>query len=207
MRLLTLVVGLLLSLGSAPCFAGSSDASNASVQDLSVQDATFDVTSVDNDSYVTTMGSIKNASAACFDELVVEIKYFDANKTLVDTITQPLYGIVVPPSEEVAFRVRDIAAKPKTAYTSQSIRVISAEPRSQGRNSSGVSSTIAKVLASWGPILLLIGVWVYFMQRMRRKDSPQERTLALIQQQNGILEAQYKVLERLTVAVETMVRR
>ena len=46
-------------------------------------------------------------------------------------------------------------------------------------------------------MLLLIGVWIYFMQRMKRKDSPQERTLTLIEQQNTLLAAQVKVLERI----------
>jgi flagellar biogenesis protein FliO len=51
-------------------------------------------------------------------------------------------------------------------------------------------------------MLLLIGVWIYFMKKMSRKDSPQKRTIELIQEQNLTLARQLEVLERLAVAAE-----
>jgi hypothetical protein len=51
-------------------------------------------------------------------------------------------------------------------------------------------------------MLLLIGVWIFFMRKINRKDSPQAQSLRLIEQQNALFDAQNKLLERLAVAAE-----
>jgi hypothetical protein len=42
---------------------------------------------------------------------------------------------------------------------------------------------------------------------MKRKDSPQSRSLALIEQQNAVLQAQNGLLERLVAAAENRTGR
>jgi ATP-dependent Zn protease len=177
--------------------------SAAPLQNLSVTEATFDFTVERDHSFIITLGSIKNTSPVCFDNVVVEVKYFDGNKKLIDTITQSLYDIVVPASGEVAFRVRDAAAKSKDLYVTQNIRVVSAEPREPDKKTiSDARSQFIDIFLSWVPILLLIGVWIYFILKFRGKGSAQERSLMLMQQQNAILEAQSGLLERLAKAIE-----
>lgn len=151
---------------------------------------------------VTTLGALKNSSADCLEKVVVEIKYFDTKRTLIDTVTQPLYGVVVPAKQEAAFRVRDDAAQSKDAYATQSVRVVSAEVRGSRNTKQPASSPFVDFLVSWGPMFLLIGVWIFFMQRMKRKDSPQSRTLAMFERQNAILEAQNSLLARIATAAE-----
>ncbi|MDR0776379.1 MAG: hypothetical protein LBE81_07050 [Azonexus sp.] len=161
---------------------------------VSITDVSLTYAQSEGYSFVTTIGTIKNASESLIENLVIEVKYFDADKKLIDVVTQPVYGLVVPASQEVAFRIRDVADKPKAAYASNAVRVVSAEPRvtRQPQPKQSSFSWIVDVLVSWVPILLLIAVWIYFM---RRKDSPQARTIELIEKQNAIL-------ERLAVAVE-----
>ena len=43
-------------------------------------------------------------------------------------------------------------------------------------------------LDNWGPMLLLIGVWVFFMLLMMRKKSPHNQSLAEMRRHNEALE-------------------
>jgi ATP-dependent Zn protease len=135
----------------------------------------------------------------------MEVKYFDADKKLIDVVTQPLYGVVVPPSQEVAFRVRDAADKPKTSYVSNSVRVVSAEQRApqrqqsserapQRQQSSQSSFSWSELLISSAPLLLLIGVMLFSIRSM---NSPLIRNVELMEKQNALL-------ERLAVAAEKL---
>jgi ATP-dependent Zn protease len=148
---------------------------------------------------------MKNVSSTCFDSVVVEVKYFDAKNNHVDTITQPLYGVVASPSNEVAFRVRDEAAHAKEVYSSQVIRFVSAEPRKAPRTAAkapSFQSSLGDFLVSWGPLLLLIGVWIFYMQRMKSKDSPQGKLVTLYEKQVEILETQNTTFDRIANALE-----
>ena len=156
---------------------------------ISITDTSLTYTQGEGPAFVTTIATIKNSSESLIEDIVVEVKYFNADKKLIDVVTQPIYGLVVPASQEVAFRVRDLADKPKTAYVSNSIRVVSAEQRATQQPKPKQSSfSWADLLASWGPMLLLIAVWVFFMRRMNKKGSPQVRTVELIEKQNAVLE-------------------
>jgi hypothetical protein len=43
-------------------------------------------------------------------------------------------------------------------------------------------------LANWGPMLLLIGLWIFFIAMMYRKGSPAQRSLAEQRRHNDVLE-------------------
>jgi ATP-dependent Zn protease len=170
---------------------------------LKVSNTVFSYSQEEGRNVITTIGAIQNTSQARAEELVVEVRYFDRNKILIDSVTQPMYGVVVPPGQQLSFRVRDAADKPKSAYATSVARVVSAEQRTPSKpQSKGNLSFLTDILISWAPMLLLIGVWIYFMKKMSRKDSPQKRTIELIQEQNLTLARQLEVLERLAVAAE-----
>jgi hypothetical protein len=80
---------------------------------LSVKLQTIEVSQNENRRSVASLGTIKNTSDSCFEEAVVEVKYFDSGHNLIDTVVQPMYGLIIPPRSEVAVRVMDAAAKPK----------------------------------------------------------------------------------------------
>ena len=152
---------------------------------VSIVDASLAYSQDNGSPVVTTIGTIKNSSESLIEDIVVEVKYFDGEKKLIDVITQPIYGLVVPASQEVAFRVRDVADKPKAAYVSNSVRVVSAEQRPQSKQS---SFSWPEILISWAPMLLLIAVWIFFTHKFNKKGSPNARTIELIENQNAILE-------------------
>lgn len=170
---------------------------------LKISETVFSYSQEVGRNLITTLGTINNTTNARAEELVVEVKYFDRNKVLIDSVTQPLYGLVIPPGQQVSFRVRDSADKPKAAYASSVARVVSAEQRvSVQRQAKGNRSYLADIFISWGPMLLLIAVWIYFMRKMNRKDSPQKKSLDLAEIQNATLARQLEVFERLAVAAE-----
>ncbi|MBI4987676.1 MAG: hypothetical protein HZC23_02550 [Rhodocyclales bacterium] len=170
---------------------------------VTVIDTSLTYSQSDRPSLVTTIGTIRNMSASLVEDIVVEVKYFNAEKKLIDVVTQPLFGVVVPASQEVSFRVRDAADKPRTAYASSTVRVVSAEQRVvQQPQAKQASFSWSDLLVSWGPMLLLIGVWIFFMRKLNKKGSPQVRTVELIEQQNATHARQLEVLERLAVAAE-----
>ena len=152
---------------------------------------------------ITTMGTLQNTSAAYVREVIVEVTYFDATGGLIDAVTQRLYGLSIPPAEQMVFRVRDTADKPKRAYASSKVRIISAEgyrgePTSWQQKAPAVAMDL---LSTWSPMLFMIGVWLFAMRKYG-KASSQTRTVALIEDQNAMLAHQLAALERLATAAE-----
>ena len=201
MHFRSLVIVASLNIPFAALACPQSDGPVGSEADLTVLSTSFTVSDEDQRRMVTTLGRLKNASSDCLEEIFLEVKFLDATGGVIDTVTQPAYGLVVPAKGEASFRVRDTASQPKSAYVSQSVRVLAAEARRKPVPKTQ-SSPLVEFLVAWGPMLLLIGVWIFFMQRMKRKDSPQGRSLALIEQQNSILEAQNALLARIAAATE-----
>jgi hypothetical protein len=158
---------------------------------------------------INALGVLKNTAAACADNIVVEVRFFDEQKNVVDVITSPLDGIVVPASKEVAFRVQGAAAQPKVAYASMSARVVSAEQRYRGGVSQAPTwqSQVLGFLGSWGPMLLLIGVWLWIMRRYNGKKSPQQRTLALWEQQIELLRQELATMQQLAESLRKLAER
>lgn len=176
--------------------------SPARVDQLAVSNTSLNVS--DEPRMVTSLATLKNASADSVRDVMLEVKYFDANHVLVDTVTQPVDGLFVPASGAVAFRIREVAARAKEAYVSQEMRIISAVAIKPHPEPSTMS-VLLDYLVSWGPMLLLIGVFGFFIKRASGKGSVQNRTLALVEAQNTLLETKLRLLERLAVAAEAKV--
>lgn len=192
------VVALLGSAAVQACPAAQEfDESGAA---LKVLRATLSYEKEEAGGMVTTLAAVRNTAAVCVENLVVEVNYFDADKKLVDTVTQLLYGVVLPPSQEVSFRVRDTAARDKGAYAAVQVRIVAAEQRAGRARRSEDSAW--KWLESWGPMLLLIGVWIVVLVRSRGRNSPYGKTIALLEAQTAAQARQIAALERLGDAVE-----
>jgi hypothetical protein len=75
---------------------------------------------------ISVIGTIRNESNIGWKDVYLEAQYFDGSGTLIDTIGQEQYGLVVPPHEEVAFRIRGTAARGEKEYASHKVFVRSA---------------------------------------------------------------------------------
>jgi len=195
-----------LWVAAAPAFAQSCPAvqkPDSADKSLSVAGTSLAVEiDTDNDRSVITLGSIKNSSATCFRDLMVEVKYFNAKGENIDTFTQTIARFHSPPGSEIGFRVWDRALRARDAYASQTLRLVSARPMVIEKEEAAqpARSFFVTLLVNWFPMLMLIGIWVWSIWRFTRQGSVQQLQLAAI-------EAQGRLLERQVIAIETLAQR
>ena len=132
---------------------------------------------------------------------MVEAKLADSTGKVIEVLTESLYGITVPAGQQVAFRMQGSAAASESAYASVQARVTSGETQ-KARPQQKPESRIIAFLVSWGPMLVLILVWVYLARKFNGKGSLQNRTVDLIAEQNAILTKQLAAIETIAQAAQ-----
>ena len=156
--------------------------------------------------YITCIGEIQNLTDDVWDDLVVEVKYFNSNGALIDTETESLYSYVLQAKDTIPFRVRIQADRNASEYSTHSVRITSAERKSRYESQNSPkkkSSLISNILISWAPMIILIGVWVLFMRfYLSNKRSPQAKSIELLKNQAILIEKHNQLFERLVNAVE-----
>jgi ATP-dependent Zn protease len=157
--------------------------------------------------YVTSIGKIKNNTDYNISDIVLEAQFFDGQKNLIDVASENLYYVNVSPHDEIAFKLQTTAATRNDDYSSQSVRVIGMTEEkpctSSGTNQSRSKKNVwLNMLINWFPLLLLLALWMLFMRRYAGKNSPQHKTINLIEEQNSLFTHQNKLLERIAYAVE-----
>jgi hypothetical protein len=70
---------------------------------------------------ISTIGTIRNVGDIPWENLKLEVRYFDAAGNLIDTESSEEYGLVVPAHGVSAFRIRAAADKPREVYSSQQV--------------------------------------------------------------------------------------
>ncbi len=178
---------------------GSPDVVDTSM--LEVQPTSLDVSADGGHRVVTTLGTIRNPSGNCFQNVVLELQYFDSSKNHIDTVVETMEGFVVPAGETVEFRVREPASRDPAAYASQAVRLVDADMR-WVKGSAKESNRFVDLLLSWAPMLLLIGVWIYFIRRQSNAKSIQGRMIAIMEQQLEVAKAQGLAIQHAAAALE-----
>jgi hypothetical protein len=164
----------------------------------------FTATKTDGPALLTVLGTFRNTTESTVSDLVVEAKLLDASGKVIDVLTQPVYGVLVQAGQDVAFRMQGAAAEQPSAYASVQARVTSGETQQsrQPRAEKDDGTQLSSLLMSWGPMLLLIVVWIYMARKYSGKGSVQDRTLDLIAEQNAILSKQLAAIESIAAAAE-----
>ena len=150
---------------------------------------------------VTTLGTIANPSGNCFHNVVLELQYFDAAKNHIDTVSESVEGLLVPAGETVEFRVREPATHEAATYATQSVRLVDADVV-WVKGPAKESNVFTDLLLSWAPMLLLIGVWIYFIRRQSNAKSIQGRMITLMEQQLEVAQAQSLAIQKAAAALE-----
>lgn len=177
----------------------------AGAADLSVVDPRLERVQRGEATVLATLVSLKNTSAACLEDVVIEVRYFGADKQLIDTATESFFDIVVPPGKTVAFRLDSVPLHPLSDYVAQEVSVISASPpRAAPAQRSGPG--LIEHLLQWIPFLVFSTFLGFLLRWLRSKKSPQSRALELAAQQNILLQAQNTQLERIASALESHAR-
>ncbi len=163
---------------------------------------TFTTEKSDGPLIVTVLGTFKNTTQTRVDNLVVEAKLTDAQGKVIDVLSQPVYGVAVPPGKEVAFRVQGRAAAPQSSYVAVQARVTSGEAHiaKPVRQTSQEKSPWLDVLVSWGPILLLIVVWLLLARKYNGRGSTNDKMLVAANEQNALLSRQLTAIESIAAA-------
>jgi hypothetical protein len=174
---------------------------NAQIAQLEVKPTALVVEDLGGHRVVTTLATLRNPLAACFDQLVVEVQYFDAAHAHVDTLTLPIQ-VPAPAGGEVEIRVRGDAAREKPAYASQSARVVAGVPH-RGVPPKEEPGLVMGLVLSWAPMVLLIAVWGFFIRRMNRPSTPNGRIAAAAEAQAAAILAQTRVLERIADSLQS----
>jgi ATP-dependent Zn protease len=61
-----------------------------------------------------------------------------------------------------------------------------------------------KVLVSWTPMIILIGVWIFYMKKLRM---PQGKQIDYLKRQNELMEKFVEKTERIAVSLEAISKR
>jgi ATP-dependent Zn protease len=204
MKLLFLLSSLLLAAKAMACVDHDLPGAGVGVQ---VVEASVSTSKSDGGVLVTVLGTLKNTTANRADGVVVEAKLTDRGGKVIDVISEKVYGLVVPAGQQVAFRVQGPAAADRDAYAGVQARVVSADarPGAVPRAKEQEPSLFVSLLVSWGPMLLLIGVWVLLARRYSGKGSAQEKMAVAIGEQNALLAKQLAAIE--TIAAATAAAR
>ncbi len=168
---------------------------------LKITDSKIHFSSGESSNFVSCMGTIQNSSTLVWEELVIEVQYYNKENDLIDTITEYNYGLVVPANDAATFRIRDTADKNESEYYSHKVRITSARtdsytpPRTQPRRTK--SKPLTQILISWTPMLILIAVWIIFMRKYSGKNSPQRATMGILKDQVELIKEQNSLFKNL----------
>ena len=162
----------------------------------------------DDYAFVTLIGAIDNRSDTQAARIVVEVRYFDAEGRLIDTVTERLSDVVAPPHEKVSFRVRGVADKSGDAYVSHSARVVTAQHWADpAYESRGATPGLLDGLFPWLMLVLMGLVLVILLRKFSGKGSLAERMHEIANAQTDLMSRQLKASERLAAAVEQAASR
>jgi ATP-dependent Zn protease len=154
---------------------------------------------------VTVIGEIKNTTTERIDNLILEAKLTDSNGKVIDVLSESMYGMVVPAGEQISFRLQGAAATTEATYANAQVRVVSAEGHSKStkQSSSMNESKFAEFAISWGPLVLLILVWGFFVRKYNGKGSNQSKMLTAINDQNALLARQSSAVEAIAAVLNS----
>ncbi len=178
-------------------------------ESLKIIDSKIHFSSSENHNSISCIGTIQNNSGLYWDELVIEVQYFNKENTLIDTITEYYYDLVVPANDKAAFRIKGVADKSASEYIDHKARITTAKvynkPQKKTKN-----KALTKMLISWAPLLFLIAIWIIFMKKLSGKNSPQREMMAtqkelieLIKEQNSLFKNLVEVIANHTAKIES----
>jgi ATP-dependent Zn protease len=198
-------VSLMFCLIASSAYAcGDHDLPNPS-SSVQIVGTTVSTSKTDGTVFVTVLGSFKNITESKIDGLMVEAKLTDSRGKVIDVLSEPIYGLVVPAGQQVAFRLQGRAAAKEGAYAGVQVRVVSAEAhaRSAPRAAKQEANPFVDFLISWGPMILLIAVWILLARKYNGKGSTQAKMLAAINEQNSLLTKQISAIEAIASAASS----
>lgn len=93
----------------------------------------------------------------------------------------------------------------RRSVTNAQVRVVSAESHAMaaGRSSPNRKNQLIEFAMSWGPMLLLILVWIFFVRKFNGKGSCHDKLLNAMNEQNALLMRQSAAVESIATALNS----
>lgn len=131
----------------------------------------FIYNSKDGHSTASVFGDIKNNSNNTYERLVLEVRYFDKDNKLIDTVTKDLYDNVFPANNSASFRIISEAIQAKESYITPRIRILSAEIKKPCNSKKGIK----KFLSDWGGLMVVLSFFSLLIYSARNQQKEQEK--------------------------------
>lgn len=179
-------------------------ASNEFKDSIVIQNSKFSYSNNEKCSYINCIGELANLGEDTYQYITLQIQYFNEKDEIIDTVTEQLYDHVLMPKETISFKVSDRADKSSEQYITHKVKVTYADEKYVKKYEPvKKKSWILDILISWGPMLLLIFVWIFIMYRYNRnKKSPHFQSVEAMKKRNELVEYQNKLFEKLIKTIE-----
>lgn len=201
-----LLAGLLLAAGMR-AWAQPAEPEAADYAAVTLTDVDYSFEEIDKGrGYLTALGKATNTSAQTLENPVFEARFFDASGKLIDAFNEYSFGLDLLPGQSIMVRISDTARYGAERYASAQIHLVSGSftPAGQGREDAdageGWRGWLTRLFWNWGPVLLLIGVWIWAIQRSH--GGYQEQVLALMQEQISLQAQQIQKQAQQVAALE-----
>ena len=190
------------------CQAGELENASAT---LPVSNAQMSVSTEGQAPVVTVIAQVTNTSSATVTDVVLEATLTDGTGKTIDVLTNRSYETVIPAGQQLAIRLQGRTGAPAASYVAVKVRVASADVRytyAPANDDVPIEKVQTRafpwkdLLVSWGPMFLLIAVWLYFVQRASGKNSFQSKVLASYQEQTTLLAKQTAAIEAIAVRLQ-----
>ena len=171
---------------------------------LDIKDTKMEFTKNENILSIYVVGRFVNKQQYPIKNIVIESQFFDKNGDLIDVATEDLYSTVVPANGEAACKVFTNAIKDQEIYKNYKINILSLtqEEPCESNKSKLADNVFIQILISCAPILFLIVVWVLLARKYSGKNSPQQKSLFLIEKQNELFEQQNAYLKCIAESIK-----
>ena len=90
---------------------------------LEVEKSQIHFTPDDRGGYISVIGTIRNTGNTTWEDVHFEVRFYDADDNLIDTISENDYDLVALSNDVTAFRIRGRADKPQQLYTRHEVRI------------------------------------------------------------------------------------
>ena len=194
--LLIFILGIIISFNVC-----ANESNSLAIKSLDITSSNINFTKRGNYNEITCVGKVANKLNIPIKEVVFQVQYFNDSGDLVDSVTGYDDSYIVPANGEIAFRVSDTASRSlKEDYVSHKVIITSAKqdlPSAKNKR-----NFIIELLISWGPMLILIAVWLFCIRKYHGKNSPQNRIIEIQEKQYELIKKQNELFADLIEVIK-----
>ncbi len=154
-----------------------------------------------NGNQLSVVGTLENESKYDLKEVVIEVRYFDDKKQLIDSATNSDYSMVIPANGTTTFRVDTTAAHPEGSYKTHEVVITSATAVKPPKKPNRYEA----YAWAWGPFALIMFIFYWFVRRNSRTRSGRSYA-EILEESKSVGEATAQSTARIAEALEALAK-